>query len=396
MRPISRMRVAFLTPEYPTERAGGGLAAYVRRMAISLMEAGHEPEVFVFGQQASGVIVDKEIRVERTAPGGYLPSPLEAVITRVGLGAVAGNIRSAMGLAAAFGRRDAACPFNIVQSSDYSFPGLFVRPRAGRTDMVRCSWAADLYQRIDGVTGAGARVNSWLERRLISRADAVYAPSEFIAGHLRQRFGLDVAVLRPPALLETSTAPLPPAQLPPRYLVFAGRICRRKGTDTLAAALPLVWQEAPDLCMVWLGPESHAGTMHRYRSAWGDRQHQVTYLGVQPTAEVYAAVCGAEASVCPSIADNFPNAVIESLLLGVPVIGSRGASIDELVEDDASGILVPIEDPVELAAAMLRVWRRTTPWRPGEFQTPERVRALTPQRAVREFLELARQSHHLA
>ena len=41
------MRVAFLTPEYPTERHfAGGLASYLRRVTRALVDSGHEAEVF--------------------------------------------------------------------------------------------------------------------------------------------------------------------------------------------------------------------------------------------------------------------------------------------------------------------------------------------------------------
>ena len=39
----------------------------------------------------------------------------------------------------------------------------------------------------------------------------------------------------------------------------------------------------------------------------------------------------------PSLADNLPNAAIEGLLLGVPVVAFAGASLDELIEPGATG-----------------------------------------------------------
>ena len=172
-----------------------------------------------------GVIVDRGIRVERTPADGHIPAWLadlsRRVSKRVGLGDLVENVQAAAGLAAAFRRRDAVHPFDFVHSSDYSVPGLFMRRRKGRAHMVRCSWAADLFQRTDGV--AGTRVMSWLERRMIAGADAAYAPSEFVAAYYAKRFGLAMEVLRPPALLETEPAASLPEALPPRYLVFFGR-----------------------------------------------------------------------------------------------------------------------------------------------------------------------------
>ena len=84
------------------------------------------------------------------------------------------------------------------------------------------------------------------------------------------------------------------------------------------------------------------------------------YLGELRRDEVYGVLAGADAAVLPSLFDNLPNSAIEALLLGVPVIGSRGASLDELVTDGVTGVLVPIGDADALADAMLAQWRGRT------------------------------------
>ena len=47
----------------------------------------------------------------------------------------------------------------------------------------------------------------------------------------RERFGLDVAVLRPPVFRETEPAETPP-DLPQRYLLHVGKLTGVKGTPT--------------------------------------------------------------------------------------------------------------------------------------------------------------------
>jgi glycosyltransferase involved in cell wall biosynthesis len=59
------------------------------------------------------------------------------------------------------------------------------------------------------------------------------------------------------------------------------------------------------------------------------------------------------------LVDNLPNTAIESLTRGVPVIGSAGASIDELVIDGIDGLLVPIGDTDTLAKSMAATWSGT-------------------------------------
>ena len=63
----------------------------------------------------------------------------------------------------------------------------------------------------------------------------------------------------------------------------------------------------------------------------------------------------------PSQVDNLPNTVIESLSLGIPVLGSRGASIDELVEEGRTGHLVELGDVHGLAETLVRMWLKRSP-----------------------------------
>jgi glycosyltransferase involved in cell wall biosynthesis len=99
-------------------------------------------------------------------------------------------------------------------------------------------------------------------------------------------------------------------------------------------------------------------------------------------------VADSVASVLPSLVDNLPNTVIESLLLRLPVIGTMGASIDELVVDGISGSLIPIGDQDALANALVLAWQGKAPWQTLGFQPPDLLDEMRPDEAVRRFLLL--------
>ncbi|MBA2665905.1 MAG: glycosyltransferase family 4 protein [Trueperaceae bacterium] len=391
--PDTITRVAFLTPEYLTEAHGsGGIANYVAKMAATLAVHGVTSEVFVPSREP-GVVSFEGIRVHRV--------PRERSVVARGVSRALRpfggsrtelllHLMDARRLARALERRHAELPFDVVQSSNHNLTGFFVRAAPGRRRLIRISTSRRLY---DGATGLGdgglSRLSEALDVRAIRRADVAYAPSRLLADHFNRCYGADVHVLRPPAGLGTVPSPERlPFELPGRYFVHFGSLGQRKGTDVVARALSLAWRQEPDLRMVMIGPISPRA-LAEYQAAWGSARDRVSMVGQLDKASLYAVVRGALASVLPSKIDNLPNTVIESLVLGVPVIGSDGASIDELVEHGRSGALVPIGDEAALSEAMLEAWQGRAPWLGPGFVAPAVLAQMQPDEAVRRFLDLA-------
>lgn len=392
------MRIAFLTPEFPSEYIieGDGLGTYLHRMARLLALSGHEVEVFVSSRHPSQNFSYDGIRVHRAnwEENQHILRNLFYFWNRLGRiqswRSVAEWILQAKALAAALERRHSEAPFALVQSSDLLAAGLFVRHRRGRIHVVRCSSAADLYNKIDGAASKQQWWRSYLERLSIRRADLSYAPSRYIADYFVNTHGINVRVIRPPRHLEIRSSSPPTVPLPSRFFFHFGQLTERKGTDLLARALPLAWRTVPDLAMVWSGRFSNQHKLEHWRSLWGDRARQVHITGPLSKSELYAVLQRADAAVLPSQVDNLPNTVIESLMFGIPVIGSRGASIDELVDENLNGHLVRLGDANELAQALVRMWKRDSPVRKGFEWKSSIADEMRPECAVANLIGLAR------
>ena len=391
---MSGRRIAFIASEFPTETPrGGGLASYLARITRALHDAGHAPEVFVLSTHAPEAFDWNGVRVERVrrADGAPLVRLARFALPRLGLARLQPIVHlyaGALALARALDARAAQQPFDAVQSADYLAVGLCVRRDPARPHLVRCSSASDLWADSDGDRRLVRRLEAQLERAAIRRADRAYAPSRFVAQHLARRMGRELAVLRPPAMLEPKPAPTPPHGLPPRYVLHVGKRLRAKGTHALAAALPRVWAQDPTFTLVVAGIEREE-LLERHGALPGGFASRVVALGSLERPELLAALAQAEACVQPSLADNLPNVAIESLLLGVPVVAFAGASLDELVEPGVSGELAPMGDEAALADALLRVWRGESSARKGFNWSGAVAREMRPECAVRGLLALA-------
>ncbi len=391
-------RIAFLTPEYVTRQSNqGGLASYLHNIARSLVALGHQVTIFVGGgDDAAKPFIHDQITVHDIPPAD---NPLTRVMGKLAdthwrisdlYRGTLQQMRVAVGLALALEVAHDQRPFDWVQSSEHGLAGLFVQKKPGRKQLVRCSSPGDLYMRINGGRrGCDARLLLALERRCIARADIAYAPSRYTARHYREQFGFNVEVLRPPLFPVKVSSRISSDGLPEKYLLFMGKLGRLKGTDLLAQALKKAWQYEPGLTMVWAGAEAQAGVWQTCSEIMGERAGQVRWLGAVERDRLSGIVAQAQATVLPSRCDNLPNTMLESLSLGIPVIGSATGGFDEIIEPGFNGKLVPCEDTDALAQALIATWRGDLAQQRGKNLCSPAMRAMEPLTAARNLLQLA-------
>jgi glycosyltransferase involved in cell wall biosynthesis len=229
-----------------------------------------------------------------------------------------------------------------------------------------------------GSAPAGERSMESLERRAYHSAAKVVAWSDWTARSIVEEygvaedrvaslhFGVELPEVGPPR-----TSPVSPLQL-----LFVGNFTRRKGLDTLLAAL----SEAGE------GFELHVVTNDPVENRPAVHVHRGLAPGGDALLERYRQ---AHALVLPTRADAVPWVVVEAMAAGLPVIASPVGAIPELVGD--AGILVPADDAPALAAALVRL--RDEAGLAGELSGRARRRAeerYDQARQVPELLELMR------
>jgi glycosyltransferase involved in cell wall biosynthesis len=131
-------------------------------------------------------------------------------------------------------------------------------------------------------------------------------------------------------------------------LLALGRLHENKGFDTLLRALALLPEH-----YLWLAGDGPLGDSLRQIAAAAGVAGRVRFLGWRrDTAALYAAC---DAFVCPSRHEPFGNIIVEAWAQRAPVIAARREGPGTLIEDGASGLLVPVDDADALAAAIRRL-----------------------------------------
>ncbi len=211
------------------------------------------------------------------------------------------------------------------------------------------------------------------------RAAVVYAPSRFLAEETAKTSGIRVHVVRPPICSERYDTEDASHMLSewPRYLLFFGRVLKRKGAQVLAEAVTSLLPELPDLRLAIAGADCGDDAARRLLALPTLYPRRVRYLGVLRPDQLGAIVRNAYAVVLPSLLDNLPNACLEAMNFGRVVIGPNGASFDELIEDGKSGLLFQLGSVQSLRDAIRRSW--------GMSQTARDQMGQAARRALDQF-----------
>jgi glycosyltransferase involved in cell wall biosynthesis len=206
-------------------------------------------------------------------------------------------------------------------------------------------------------------VDSSFLRRLLRDARFANGTSHFNRGYLTAhgdprgtpihalRYGVDLDAL--------PFAPrVPPAEGPVRALCVAS-LQTYKGHRVLFEALAAE-RELARIRLDLVGDGPLRGELEARAAALG-LADRVTFHGPRTEEEVARLLGEADLFVLPSIVDpdtaqmeGLPNALIEALAVGAPVVTTRLAGIPELVRDGRTGLLAEPGDPHGLRVALLR------------------------------------------
>lgn len=135
--------------------------------------------------------------------------------------------------------------------------------------------------------------------------------------------------------------------------VSIGGIRPVKGYDTLIEAFALAHAERPLTRLYIVGGLAGKNEMQVYESLIekyniGD---SVFFEGMQPNP--YKYINGCNVYVLSSIKEGLPNALLEALYLGKPVVATECLPYVKQVINDSNGIVVPVKDPKAMCEAML-------------------------------------------
>jgi len=215
------------------------------------------------------------------------------------------------------------------------------------------------YRCVKGSLGASlvsylsTKYHRW--RRYFDLIDRFVITNEFTlskmieAGWPREKL-VHIPTFVAPRFFETSKA-CDPAN---PYILYVGHLEPHKGIDTLLRAHAKL-KDRPRLVLAASTDSAWTGAYRELARELGTSE-QVDFRGFVGAEELAGLYAGALFTVLPSICyENMPNAVIESMACGTPVIGSAHGSVGALIQDGQTGRVFTPGDAGDLATKMAEV-----------------------------------------
>ncbi len=185
-------------------------------------------------------------------------------------------------------------------------------------------------------------------RKTYGLVDTIICPSKFLYDQFAKNDLLKDKLIMLHNFLTIGThseeAPLP-ERLPDKYVLYFGRYATEKGLDTLIE----VCKELKDVSFIFAG----SGPLE-------DKVNEVPNIvnvGFQTGTALQTIIKNAVCSIYPSEwYENCPFSVMESQMLGTPVIGANIGGIPELIQEGKTGLLFQSGNKKDLKEKINLLW----------------------------------------
>lgn len=333
--------------------APGGVETVVRELAVRLRERGEDVEVFAsdlydeahwvrrqdFSPTVEGVPVHRYPVYKRLVPGLTMP---------LVVGLMSGLAERRPDLIHAHSHRYGHVLESAAEARKLEVPWVttahYHPPRYDQSALHHALlrgqdflFAAAAYHDADAIIAITEQ-----ERRIL----AEFTPAKRIRVIPH---GIDLApwtMPEPPA----PSAAVPP--LPPRYLLYAGRVAQNKGLPLLLDAVARI-PESERIPLVIMGRDWGMRPQLEVQARRLGIEDRIQWLGhVEDPSDYRAVFRRATVFTFPSEWEAFGLVLLEAMAAGVPIVATAVGGVPEVLDEGRTGHLVPYGDPDALAAAV--------------------------------------------
>jgi glycosyltransferase involved in cell wall biosynthesis len=340
------MNVLVVTGIFPPDH--GGPASYVPRIAAALARRGHRVEVVCLSDRVDHHDSDYPFRLHRIQRRLFWPWRIVLTTFTIWRTIWHHDLIYVNGL----GAESALAALLAGRPAVHKVVGDYAWERATSRGWFRGT--LDEYQ--TSAKPGRLRLLDWVRTFPLQLANQVIVPSEYLR-KIVSGWGISKNKIRVIYNAVECAAASPVISPMPRpwhrkTLVTVCRLVPWKGVDGLIRLL----SDLPDTRLIVVGDGAMRALLESEAQSYGVAE-RIQFLGRLPQDAVRRCLEHADAFVLNSTYEGLPHVVLEAMAAGVPVIARNAGGTSEVVEDNVTGLLVPVGDTSALKAAIERLWR---------------------------------------
>lgn len=325
------MKICLVHEEYPEETNFGGIATYEKRCAEEYVNLGHEVYVICRGLYKSYDYTENGVNIIRiyTEPCDnqieYYENYRKLVCEKL-IELQEGN------------------KIDIIEVPDWGAETVFFEPYRKIPLIVRLHtplkvWLKYNKNNFGEVTDTLLR---W-EDKMLNSANLITCCSNALKKIIVDEFNIKKEnILVTPNPADLSSFYYDKTILKENIILYVGSLEERKGVCVLANAINKVLNVFPNYQFVFIGKDTNRNCKNistiKYIKSIVDNKYQdnIKFLGQLKNSELNPYINRARCAVFPSLFDNFPYVVLETMATGTPIVGSLNSGMVEMLDDNSA------------------------------------------------------------
>lgn len=378
------MKILFAATEYIEKgKPTTGFPTYLHRVSMSLLQLGHKPMI-VAGGKCDGYRIENgiEIWTVKTDVWGKVFTESVTLI----------SLKISFLINRKVHQIIKERSVDIVQFTSLAGLAVFYHGKIPAV-MRLSSYAKTYFSSMLTYDAKSLFFKAALERLAARRCDAVFAPCDITAKDFGKDCRRNVQVIETPFVNDVKVMDYQYVDQylrDKKYVLFFGSLYAEKGILVIAQILREFLRENKDYYFVFVGEIRNINGEDARRvlkNAAGEFSDRVFIWKALCHDKLYPIIEHSYFVVLPSLMDNFPNACIEAMYFSKIVIGTKGASFDQLITSGYNGFLCKVGDSKDLLDKMrIVVNLDETEKRNVEQNAHNTTRRLRPEYVVNKLL----------
>jgi glycosyltransferase involved in cell wall biosynthesis len=340
------MKILFVSPSFPDRnKPTTGYPNYLYRVSLSLIEYGHKPYILSAGYK-NDRWTDRGIEIIRVSDNSIK-------FDNSNFNELARPLAESYVLNKKIKRLDSKVKFDIVQFTSLDGVSLLYNGKIPAV-MRLSSYAKTYFSTFQTLSPEIVKIASFVQRLASRRCNAVYAPCRVTAEAFGNDIGRKVYTIENPFVEDVVDYDMSYYNTylkRKKYVLFFGTLYAEKGIKVIGNCLYEFLDKNKDYYFVFAGGSGFIDGENSIKfltKKAGEYKDRIVFTYELPHSQLYPVIKGSDFVVLPSLMDNLPNACIEAMYFGKVVIGTDGASFEQLITHKVSGLLCKIGDSDDL------------------------------------------------